>query len=660
MIANKTRFLKLVIYAAFIFLIVFPGCQKKDVHTPITSVAGISQENLPVSPELAQALSILRAGRYSRAEKALKDYLESNPENVEAKLNLAHALYEQRKLKEAEIEVKDVLNKNPKSIRARDQLVRIYLERYNYDSAETLAKEAIEINPNSSTGWSSLGYTMLSRCDYKKSREAFEEALKLNPRDSGALTGYGELLFRTGDEEGSEQALIQAIKIDPYESRPHVVLGELYRSQEKYAMSETAFFKALELEPEGNEDTYAELGALYLAQYKIHKAEDAFKKGLTNPRNLHCMADSYTGLGIVAQRLKNYDLAEEYFRKAMKYNPGDPLFYRNLVHNRVLRNVKSIRNIETPIHFGLYYLFPGEIKTFLDRLIKVQPDNYEGQCIQGFVHLWGSNEPEKAKTFFSVASDKDSDERDAALVGLGFGSLLQGRIDDGKKYFNRALEEQHSETPCYLGLGLANLLAWEYSKANTMFDNAIRFSRGDPLVEIEVAYLCYLAKKTRKMQDYITLGMARHSDDPVFQAGLTELYYKIGKSEKALENLQKLSDKTFKNGGNQWPKYISAVISRGGPVDQAENFLKNQAEKFPDDPDFLYFQAVTFARKGENRKALRFLEKTFKIAPGLVFQAEAEPALEKLKQCTSYQEILNRAKNQPGHGKYPPGTVREI
>ncbi|MCL5035691.1 MAG: tetratricopeptide repeat protein [Chloroflexi bacterium] len=639
--------------------ILLTGCPGRGDRSPVTSVAGTSQEYVLGNPGLSSALDLLKTGRYSGAEAAFRKFLESNPRDNEARLSLANALYEQRKLGDAENEIKEVLKNNPRSIRARDQLVRVYLERYNYGQAEALAREAIKIAPASSTGWSALGYTELSKGEFEKSKEAYQKALKFNQDDSSALTGFGELLLRTGDEAESESVLKRATRIDQYESRPRVVLGELYRGQGKYAKAETEFFKALELEPESNEDIYAELGALYVARYKISRAREAYKKGLSNPRNLHCMADSYAGLGVVAFKEKQYDIADENFRNAMKYNPGDPLFYRNLMHNRVYRDINSIKNIETPARFRMYYLFPVALESSLDNLLKVQPENYEARCIQGFVYLWGRGDLENARKSFSTAMDKESDVVDSAMVGLGFVSLLKGSLENGVKYFNNARDEKHSESTCYLGLGLAALLNNEPGRATEMFDKAIRFSGGDPLIELEIAGQYNLAKKPREAHDYLTLGIARHENNPEFLAGLVEFYFILGEDGKIPGLLQKLAGYVPKAKNAQWVKYFGATVSRKGSIKEADKILDELAKKHPGDPDYKYFQAVNFAREGKNEAAVKSLEEAVNIMPGLVNQAAAEPAFRDLKRNEEYAEIITRAVNQPGGMRIPSGTVKD-
>ncbi|MBI2252941.1 MAG: O-antigen ligase family protein [Armatimonadetes bacterium] len=179
---------------------------------------------------------------------------------------------------------------------------------------------------------------------YQKALIFHERALKLNPLEVNYrknLANLYDLFNRQGEALNQAQRLI---KEDPKKAIHHQFLAQLYLKykNEKYFLAEIR--KAIELDPFYYPDFNNDLGAYYLSKRDFKKAEvyykiaislypESFFKEMWNFRISSIklkFSESFLGLGSIYANLKQDNLAEIYYLKALKYDKNNALAYLGL------------------------------------------------------------------------------------------------------------------------------------------------------------------------------------------------------------------------------------------------------------------------------------------------------------------------------------------
>jgi len=207
----------------------------------------------------------------------------------------------------------DAVTKSPSSSRAQSSFGRVLVTRgYATDAIEVLER-AVELDPGNSNAHSTLGFALERLGRFDEAVAAHERALELEPADAQLYVTYGATLSAAGRFDESVAVFRQAIELDPGMSEAYVGLCAAYRQTGRFDEAVRALERAAELYPAnvvaraglremhieiqairrrktqliemvaaGNNEpeTYNELGAVYLAERKLDRAEDAFRQAL--------------------------------------------------------------------------------------------------------------------------------------------------------------------------------------------------------------------------------------------------------------------------------------------------------------------------------------------------------------------------------------------
>lgn len=143
--------------------------------------------------------------------------------------------------------------------------------------------------------------------------------LELRKNQEEALRNFGEAYIREGDYTKALSKLLEAEKL--YNKDPHLQydLGLVYMAKGKIDMAIDCFKKAVEIKPDYTPAKNS-LGAAYLAQKRWNDAISCFKE-ITE--DLLYVTPHYplSNLGWAYYNKKEYDLAEKYYKDALKIEP---------------------------------------------------------------------------------------------------------------------------------------------------------------------------------------------------------------------------------------------------------------------------------------------------------------------------------------------------
>lgn len=144
----------------------------------------------------------VRQKRLPDAESWLRKYLETNPQNKPARLQLGKTLAAEGKTQEAiaALEVGGGTS-DPATMR---ELSVLYLDNKQYDKAAALLQRLAQKNPSDADLHYSYGDALLHQHNYAEAERELAHALQINP---GLMDAYSDLAFAAGQNKHYELAI---------------------------------------------------------------------------------------------------------------------------------------------------------------------------------------------------------------------------------------------------------------------------------------------------------------------------------------------------------------------------------------------------------------------------------------------------------------------
>lgn len=191
---------------------------------PVSTVAGTLEaeqfEDTKVRSIVKRASKLIRNGSLQEAEGILRSVIASNPDAVQPRVELAHLLNKQRRLREA------------------------------YE----LVVPIVQTDKKNSRAISVLGTTFLAAGRFPEAHDLFYAALVINRREHLAWAGAGTLDFYENRLLDSYDNLREAAFHGPDEPDYQFALGQIAARVEKFREAAAAYNRFLEISPASDSD----------------------------------------------------------------------------------------------------------------------------------------------------------------------------------------------------------------------------------------------------------------------------------------------------------------------------------------------------------------------------------------------------------------------
>lgn len=265
-----------------------------------------------------------RLGCLSEAQQLLMSVTTEDPESVDARVNLAVVLNEQKLYTPALSAIEEALALRPDFVPAlfiKGELAR-KLEKP--EEAVLAYEKVIELAPQHHEAWLCLGEATRLAGDLKRAIDCYEQVLRANPRSVAALTGLGAVaLEQRGD---AELWYRQALEVDPGSWEALFGLGVLNFLRGNYVEAEGLFRRCVETNQTLDEG-WLKLGDTLYVQGRYAEAREAFEAGLErNPYSIGCML----GAGNTFMGEERVGKALRYYRSLLRHLPGDTRVVANM------------------------------------------------------------------------------------------------------------------------------------------------------------------------------------------------------------------------------------------------------------------------------------------------------------------------------------------
>jgi predicted Zn-dependent protease len=307
-------------------------------------------ETTKLDAALAEAASLLQAGKVGEAEATTRQFLQGHADSADGHFLLGHILFEElheKYLAEAKDEGEGFGSNDAVSgslAKIRDEKARESLAEFSAGTkygvanaadlktvafdyvllkdnllAEKWLTESLKLQPNDAQGWFYLGRIKYSHDEFPGAIEAFEKCLRFEPRNAIAEYNVGLSYEGLQQKEEAIQAYENAIawQVQGVKSpKPFTSLARLYMDQNEperalpYLQQAVAAFPQVPL-------VHEELGRAYSVLNQLPQAQKELETAVSlepNVANVHFL------LGQVYRRLGMMDKAKLEFQRVEELN----------------------------------------------------------------------------------------------------------------------------------------------------------------------------------------------------------------------------------------------------------------------------------------------------------------------------------------------------
>ena len=299
-------------------------------------------------------------GRIDAAVKRYKTLVGLKPNNLPAHMALI-ALQEKQGVAASERaqQLRDLIKRLPQEPEPRVALARLELDRKDVKAALGAAQDAVAALPGRPEVWAALGQVQQAAGDFNQAIAAYSKVATLMPGSGEPYLRLAELYAAKKDKTGALQQIRKALGVKsdylpaqlalvsadldarnytearsvartvqqqrPHDAIGHMLEGDVESSQKNWAAAAASYQAGLA------KNSTAEL-AIKLHRTLISAGKSAEAKKVQDDwlaKNPTDTAMPYY-LGNAALSLKNYELAEKYYRAVVKLRPDHAMALNNI------------------------------------------------------------------------------------------------------------------------------------------------------------------------------------------------------------------------------------------------------------------------------------------------------------------------------------------
>jgi len=510
----------------------------------------------------SEAAHLLKAKSYYRDHKMvssvleLKNVLQKNPKNVEARFLLGRSYLELSDGAGAEKEFRYAINYGNNKVAVKIYLAESLIFQEKLSEAKKLLLGISASTPDDRVNRLSL----LANIDIKNNnisaaREINEEIKKLKTETELSLLTQSKISYIEGEYEAALNKINEILMINSNSSKAWLIKARYLENQGEFSDAEKAYLKVLSLEPVRALTTraaasYALLVLLYAREGESEKA-NKLTNNLYSLNKKHPLANYLKGLLHFQQ--KNYTEALDYLQVA---NSG---------------NSESAEIIlllgATNYALGFY----NQSATFLTKYLATNPSNVRVAKLLGAAYL-KLEEFDKAIDILQTTLKTTPD--DAELLSLvGDAVIKSGNVKKGVLYIRQAMDAGVDTTKGHHQIAAAYVALKDYQSVINELELALTKGEGDYKTTIALI-LSYIHEKkyylaTRRAKLYVS----SHSEEPRAYHLLGSVYFTnndLSSAAKQFRNAIKLDSKYV-------PSYLklAQINYREGHVASAKNELQS-------------------------------------------------------------------------------------
>jgi len=298
---------------------------------------------------------IYRSAReYQEIINLFSPILEKNPDNLQARFEVAEAHYFLKQLDQSKAILNPLLKKENISWNLYHLLGRIELEEKNYDEAINNFNKVVDLNKENRFGWLFLGFAYSDKGDLATAEETFSSAVTVLPKDASLWEWYGITLQRQKKFSEAIKPFKETLVLDPLNLNALSSLPVVLEELDLFVQSDSIYEVGISRLPDNalllNNYAYS----LSERDIRLEKALEMAQKAIEKEPDSPAYLDT---IGWIYYKLNKYSEAEIFILRSLELRP------------------KSAVVLD---HMGDVYFKLGDINKARDywkKSIEIQPDN---------------------------------------------------------------------------------------------------------------------------------------------------------------------------------------------------------------------------------------------------------------------------------------------
>jgi len=533
-------------------------------------------------------------------------------------------------------------------------------------------------------------YKDFTKCSYLYYQNRFKDALNycsdvINTEreffkkiDLTTLKMYVQLLF-IFDNYGSNKKKIMRIlneykrgykKLSP---EAYIFLAKTYSKLGKLDLAKAEIRKALRYYP-NNKKLLEYASNLYLYANDLNNAIKVLKKLIKlNPKNPRY----YYLIGRIYMLKNDFKKAEKYFLKSLDVNPRyDPSIQVLLEHyltnnmyekaEKLIEKVLDKNNENVRLLKILYFVYIMENKIdkaqkVLDRIGKINPEEKKKIIEENeILYKKALTSEEFIKNLKALERQNPTDPN--ILYTLGLVYYLKNNYKQAEDYLKRALEVKKDFRDAYELLLEIYVKQNRLKEAKQILKKLAKINPNDYTIYVYLANIEYNQGNIRKAIYYIKKAIELNPKNSNLYYYLAYYYDALGNWNLAKRNLEKAIRLDPKNADAL--NYLGySLIMKNENIERGIELVRRALKLDPENPAFLDSLGWGYFKKGDLRKAKKYLEKAYKKLPDdPVINAHMGELYEKLgnkrKAIEFFRkslELLKKEKEEP-----EPGITKHV
>ena len=333
------------------------------------------------SQEYTSAKLYIQQLEWKKAEEFLIKALVAEPDNPEIPYQLGYHIYALQKRdwkmmnqtfdKALSIDPDKKILGQPKTVKEFVNLAQTQFwgEEYN----KGIAQYKLYLKSNSDVKDSILQTAI----------NLFITASEIKPNEAQSYAMLSASYFNAGDAVKSEKNILKAVELSPDDAGNNLTAGKIFMFKQDFESALPYINKSVELDP-SNTEAIRNLAQIYYDTGNMEKSIETYEDAISKETDRKQKSDLYFNLGILYNKVDNFEEAEYNFMNALDENPDDIEAVMGMA--QVFENAEKWRKAEK----------------FYRELIAIDPENPEHYRGMSRVKLQ-QGEPDQSKRFLDKA-----------------------------------------------------------------------------------------------------------------------------------------------------------------------------------------------------------------------------------------------------------------
>jgi tetratricopeptide (TPR) repeat protein len=448
--------------------------------------------------------------------------------------------------------------------------------------------------------------------------QSFRTVIRLAPKAAMGYTNLGVLLSKVSRYEDAATAFREAQALDPKNFTALLGLGTSLEMLRKHDEAVTYLQRAWDVHP-GDFQAGYEL-ALALREAKQSAAAKKIVNQIGAPQELESAVKYYSLAGVVAEDLKEFGVASNFYRRAYAIDPNAYEIYLALVRSTLSagtaskdtfpsapENLSALQNLALGLLFSSGGAYEQAIPRF-EEALRLDPTNDSATVNLALVYKDVGKTPAAIDLIRRAVKEHPSAALYNLLAGLDEES---GEFVEAVQSFQRAVELDPNNEQYYFDLGMEYLSHFTFGPAADVYQVGTKKFPRSSRQFLGLAFSHYAVREYAEAADAFTTALEIDLESPaVFQAWKTVLSFLAPKDWDALlPRLERLSadhpqnaELAFAYGAG----LFRLEVSKGGEgaFDRPQIFLEKSVRLQPDFPEAHLELGGLYATRKQNEKAV--------------------------------------------------------